>query len=66
MWNSYSKPLIDAALPKGLLDYYDFHAYDGNGFPQVRMHAVSAHPGILIIVCSLVTNSTQLPHFLKW
>ncbi|XP_065909879.1 uncharacterized protein [Dysidea avara] len=46
MWNSYSKPLIDAALPKGLLDYYDFHAYDGNGFPQPLMgglHTVDAY-----------------------
>ena len=41
-WEGYSKTLIDAAVPKGLLDYFDFHSYGGNGednsktFIQVR------------------------------
>ena len=34
-WKDYSKTLIDAALPKGLLDYFDFHAYGGDATPQV-------------------------------
>ena len=39
-WEDYSKTLIDAAVPKGLLDYFDFHAYSivnsSRTFLQVR------------------------------
>ena len=39
-WEDYSKTLIDAAVPKGLLDYFDFHAYStantSNTFLPVR------------------------------
>jgi len=34
-WDGYSKVLIDAAVPKGLLDYFDFHAYGNDLSPQV-------------------------------
>ena len=29
------KPLIDEALPKGLIDFVDFHAYDIHASPEV-------------------------------
>ena len=34
-WATYAKPLIDAASPKKLIDFVDFHAYDANADPEV-------------------------------
>ena len=34
-WHEYVQPLIDAAVPHGLLDFVDFHALGSNLTPEV-------------------------------
>ena len=34
-WDEYIRPLIDIAVPRKLLDFVDFHAYNFNLAPEV-------------------------------
>ena len=46
-WDDYSKVLIDAAVPEGLLDYFDFHAYNHDLSPQVSYSSTQSMLNLL-------------------
>ena len=36
LWHKYIQPLIDSAVPKELIDFIDFHAFNENALPEVH------------------------------